>query len=372
MKKPLLFFALLLLVSALWAQNRYALVIGNADYPRADDKLPNAINDTNDISNELKDLGFSVTLRQNLRYLDMIREINTFIALLGRNGNSEGFFWYGGHAVELGGKNYLMPLDVNTEDEDITIATSYSVTTLLEKLAGARNKVNVVVLDSCRVPPRIGGGSRGDTARVIKTVPQVPPDVLVVYSTASGAVAYDGDGKRNSPFTEAFKKYIKSTEPLIQMVSHVTTETMSLTSQRQRPYTSGSMGSENAYYSLNPSGSRPVQPVAPPVNPAVPVNPSPGPSPSPAPTSAPEFRGGFEQTGLVTHDMQANGFAMAHPSLPLNTKMIVVNTSNGKWVEVTVISRLPASANRIADISMSAWIVLDLTPNTKVHIYPLL
>jgi formylglycine-generating enzyme required for sulfatase activity len=42
------------------------------------------------------------------------------------------------------------------------------------------------------------------------------------------------------------------------MVSHVTTETMSLTSQRQRPYTSGSMGSENAYYSLNPSGSSQV------------------------------------------------------------------------------------------------------------------
>jgi formylglycine-generating enzyme required for sulfatase activity len=262
MKKPALFFLLLLLVSALWAQNRYALVIGNADYPRADDKLPNTINDTNDISNELTDLGFAVTLRQNLRFRDMLREINAFIALLGSNRNSEGFFWYGGHAVELGGQNYLMPLDVDTEDEDITIATSYSVTTLLERLAGARNKVNVVVLDSCRVPPRIGGDGRGrgDTARAIKTVPQVPPDVLVVYSTASGAVAYDGDGKRNSPFTEAFKKYIKSTEPLIQMVSHVTTETMSLTSQRQRPYTSGSMSSENAYYSLNPSGSRPVQP----------------------------------------------------------------------------------------------------------------
>jgi uncharacterized caspase-like protein len=125
MKKPAFFFLLFLLVSAIWAQNRYALVIGNADNPRADDKLPNTINDTNDISNELKDLGFAVTLRQNLRYLDMIREINAFIALLGSNGNSEGFFWYGGHAVELGGKNYLLPLDVNTEDEDITIATSY-------------------------------------------------------------------------------------------------------------------------------------------------------------------------------------------------------------------------------------------------------
>jgi formylglycine-generating enzyme required for sulfatase activity len=42
------------------------------------------------------------------------------------------------------------------------------------------------------------------------------------------------------------------------MVSHVTTETQTLTGQRQRPYTSGSMGSENAYYSLNPTGSRPT------------------------------------------------------------------------------------------------------------------
>jgi tetratricopeptide (TPR) repeat protein len=39
------------------------------------------------------------------------------------------------------------------------------------------------------------------------------------------------------------------------MMGHVTSETLALTGV-QRPYTSGSLGSDNIYYSLNPSGTR--------------------------------------------------------------------------------------------------------------------
>ena len=63
MKKAALFIFILLLSSALWAQNRYALIIGNANYPKAEDRLPNAINDTNAVSAALRELGFSVELK---------------------------------------------------------------------------------------------------------------------------------------------------------------------------------------------------------------------------------------------------------------------------------------------------------------------
>jgi len=79
--------------------------------------------------------------------------------------------------------------------------------------------------------------------------------------------------------------------------------------------------------------------------------------------------GGFSQTGKVTHDLDADGFTMAHPSLPLNTKVQVVNTLTRKEIEVTVIRRIAASGTKIADISPSAWIELGLTSNTEVRIY---
>jgi formylglycine-generating enzyme required for sulfatase activity len=287
MKKAALLISILLLASVLWAQtssgNRYAMVIGNADYPRIDDILPNAINDTNDISAALREMGYQVELKQNLQHLDMVREIDAFIARLRSSRNSEGFFWYAGHAMEIEGENLLLPLNVNLESENLIKATSYSVTSLTRQFDAVRNKINVVVLDACRVPPAVGGGTRsmGDTSRVIKTVPIVPPDLYIIYSTAPGTTASDGTGKRNSPFAEAFLKHIGSTEPLTLMMGHVTSETLSLTGQRQRPYTSGSMGSENIYYSLNPAGGRP----------------SPSPNPQPAPANMVRVEGGTFQMG---------------------------------------------------------------------------
>ena len=269
MKKAALFIFIVLLTPALWAQNRHALIIGNAAYPRAEDRLPNTINDTDDISGHLRELGFNVDLKQNLQRLDMVREINAFMTRLRSNRNSEGFLWYAGHAMEINGEIFLFPLDVNVENDELIRATSFSVTDLTRQFGEARNRVNVIVLDACRVPPS-DGRSRGygDTSRVIRTVPLTPPDLYVMYSTAPGTVALDGTGKRNSPFAEAFLKNIRSTEPLTIMAGHVTSDTMNLTGNRQRPYTSGSMGRDNVYYSLNASGGRPLP------------DPNPGPSPA--------------------------------------------------------------------------------------------
>ena len=78
---------------------------------------------------------------------------------------------------------------------------------------------------------------------------------------------------------------------------------------------------------------------------------------------------GFSQRGKVTHDLKDEGFSIAHSSLPLNSKAKIVNTSTGKEVEVTVTRLIPASADRIADISPSVWQELGLTPNTDTRIY---
>jgi len=260
-KKAFFLLLIILALPSLWAQNRFALVIGNADYQDPGiTSLPNAINDTNDINAALRNLGFDSVLRQNLSQREMVREVDTFIARLRSNRNSEGFFWYAGHAMEISGTNLLLPLDVDLDSESLIEATSYSVTTLTRMLNSVGNKVNVIVLDACRVPPAIGNDRNrggGDVTRLVKTIPNVPPGLLIIYSTASGTPALDGTGK-NSPFTEAFLKHINSTLPLTLMVNHVQSETLALTNQRQQPYTSGSMGSDNIYYSLNPAAAQPA------------------------------------------------------------------------------------------------------------------
>jgi len=78
---------------------------------------------------------------------------------------------------------------------------------------------------------------------------------------------------------------------------------------------------------------------------------------------------GFSQQGKVTHDLQEEGLSIAHPSLPLNSKAKIVNTSTGKEVEVTITRLIPASQKRIADVSSGVWKELGLTPDTEIRIY---
>jgi len=267
-----LFAAGLMIVSVCaWAQtgNRYALVIGNADYQRIG-KLKNTIADAEDISTALKSLGYQVDLKRNLGHLQMVDAVEAFVTKLAGNRANEGFFWYAGHAVQIRDENYLLPVDITVDSESRVKAGSYSLNSLIEALEGARNKVNVLILDACRdnpLPPsgRSAGGSRG-----LALVQEVPSDLFIMFSTAPGDKADDGAaGKRNSPFAEAFLKYIKSTEPVYQMAIDVTQETLALTGQRQRPFQRGSIISEK-YYSLNPAGKTgPV--VVPPVTPPSPA-----------------------------------------------------------------------------------------------------
>ena len=263
------------------ASQKYALVIGNAEYQRIE-KLNNTVNDAQDIGAALRDLGYRVDVKTNLSQYQMIDAVDAFAARLNSDRSSEGFFWYAGHAVQIRDENYLLPVDITIDSESRVRAGSYSLNTLLEALDGARNKVNVIVLDSCRDNP-LPTRARGSGARGLTVVQDLPSDLFVMFSTAPGNKAEDGaKGKRNSPFAEAFLKYIKSTEPLTIMAAHVTNETLFLTEQRQRPFYRGSIISD-VYYSLNPAikAPEPVAQVTP-----VPL-PAPQPAPAPKPTPAP-------------------------------------------------------------------------------------
>jgi uncharacterized caspase-like protein len=104
-----------LAVSA-WAQtgNRYALVIGNAEY-QSIDKLKNTVNNAEDIGAALQSLGYQVDLKRNLGHLQMVDAIEAFTVKLAGNRANEGFFWYAGHAVQIQDENYLLPVDITVD-----------------------------------------------------------------------------------------------------------------------------------------------------------------------------------------------------------------------------------------------------------------
>jgi len=173
---------------------RIALVIGNSAYRET--PLRNPVNDARAMARALREMGFTVLTHENASKRTMEGAIVEFGRKLAEGG--VGFFYYAGHGLQVRGRNFLVPVDADIDSEATTRIAAVDVDLLLEQMAEAKNRVNIVILDACRNNPferRLRGASRGlaavDAAR----------GTLVAYATAPGSVAADGDGA-NGLYTE--------------------------------------------------------------------------------------------------------------------------------------------------------------------------
>ena len=179
-------------------ERRHALVIGNGGYTDGTSRLSNAPNDAEDMAASLEEAGFEVTLTTDLDRAGMERAIVELGKAL--RGGGVGLFYYAGHAVQMNGKNYLIPIGAKVDDEDYLPLETIDADNVLWRMGGADNRLNIVVLDSCRDNPF--AGSFRSINRGLAPLP-APHGTFVAYAAAPGARAIDGLGGRNSPFTAA-------------------------------------------------------------------------------------------------------------------------------------------------------------------------
>jgi len=197
MKKFIVFITLtFFLTSGLFAQQKFALVIGNGAYMYVT-KLNNPVNDANDMAAALKGLGFTVETVLNGNLSQMEKGIVNLKEKLKVAKNSYGFLFYAGHGVQSNGENYLIPVDANISSENFLRRQAISVQEMLDELNDAGNELNVVVLDACRDNPFPWkrSGNRG-----LQVVGNQPADSIIVFATSAGSTAADGTG-RNGLFT---------------------------------------------------------------------------------------------------------------------------------------------------------------------------
>ena len=76
--------------------------------------------------------------------------------------------------------------------------------------------------------------------------------------------------------------------------------------------------------------------------------------------------GGTTQRGKATQEMDSEGFFAAHNSFPLGSTIKVVNTVTKIEINAVVNGRIPASPNRIVDLSYDVWDALGLTEGDVV------
>src|SRR3954467_2970240 len=115
---------------------RFALVIGNGKYGEV--PLKNAPNDARAMADNLKKMGFDVTLKVDASRKDMIDTIREFGGKLAKQ-KGVGLFYFAGHGAQLAWRNYLIPVDAQIKNAVEMEAQAVDMDTLLESLTRAKN-----------------------------------------------------------------------------------------------------------------------------------------------------------------------------------------------------------------------------------------
>lgn len=236
-----LIFVSALAATALQAEERLALVIGNSTYGTVS-SLDNPANDARLMGQALESQGFVVTLLIDSNQTDMKRGIAQFGRDL-RNAGSDatGLFYYAGHGVQSYGTNYLLPVDVALSDAADLDLVAVEAQSILRQMFSAHNRTNIMILDACRNNPFTDVPEFNDSGLAEM---QAPTGTFLAYATAPGDVALDGlDG--NSPFTKAIAMQISAPGlPIEQMFKKVRVEVLKQTNGRQTPWDSSSLTSD--------------------------------------------------------------------------------------------------------------------------------
>jgi uncharacterized caspase-like protein len=180
------------------AAERVGLVIGNQLYFSVPLDTPEA--DAKSMAAQFRSAGYRVSRLVNLRQADFYQAVDRFFA---EHANAKVIvFFYAGHAVQLNGKNFLVPVDADRNDPDI-LSRLFDIRHLMNKLTESRAETKIVILDACR--DNLFSSHPSAASGLSELI--APPGTFVAFSTAPGATAEDGEGE-NSPYTAALVQSI--------------------------------------------------------------------------------------------------------------------------------------------------------------------
>jgi tetratricopeptide (TPR) repeat protein len=229
---------------------RVALVIGNGAYKNVH-ALPNPPRDSKLIASVLHDVGFQTVISVS----DLTRD-KFFDALKAFAEEAEKADWavvyYAGHGFEIGGVNYLVPVDAKLAADKDAETQAVALEQVIAAVGAAR-KMRLVVLDACRDNPFAPTMQRTLSLKLVdKGFSNIEPGAgfMVVYAAKHGETAMDGDGAANSPFATALAREIKQPRVEIRKLFDIIRDDVwAATRHEQQPFTYGSPpGREDFYF----------------------------------------------------------------------------------------------------------------------------
>lgn len=199
--------ALLIAFGPVFAQSgagtppRIALVVGNAAYREA--ALANAAVDARAAADALRQGDFDLVSVENADRAALERAFATFRGKLVRG--AQVVVFYSGHAVQLRGRNFLVPLDATLRGPSDVARETFDLDQLIDALIVSRPASAAIMLDSTRTNPwqaRLGSG------KGLAPIERLE-NIAIVAPVAPGQVAGDTPGRAN-PAIEEWLKAIRT------------------------------------------------------------------------------------------------------------------------------------------------------------------
>ena len=227
---------------------RVALIIGNGAYKNVP-ALDNPPRDAALVASALRDVGFqTVTLNKDLSRDKFFEALHAFAV------EAEKADWavvyYAGHGLEIGGVNYLVPVDARLAVDRDAETQMVALEQMIAAVGGAR-KLRLVILDACRDNPFEKNMQRTIALKLVdKGFSNIEPGAgfMVVYAAKHGETALDGAGV-NSPFATALARDLKEKVEVRKLFDIVRDDVWTATKHGQQPFTYGSPpGREDFYF----------------------------------------------------------------------------------------------------------------------------
>ena len=227
-------------------ESRVALVIGNSKYINR--PLHNPCNDAQSMASKLEVCGFDVQLETDLDLSEFNKAVRLFGKRLREKKTGVGLVFYSGHGIQIGDKNYLIPLDFDAVEEADATGQAVQADRLLQHMKSGGCNLNIIILDACRDNPLFA--SSRSLSKGLATM-SASGDSLIIYATQPNGIAIDGDKGGNSIFTSAFLDVLTTPNMAVEQALKIVTKTVQeKTNGKQRPWVNQSL-TRDFYFNLD-------------------------------------------------------------------------------------------------------------------------
>lgn len=214
------------------AQDKVALIIGNADYLNGPN-LKTPLSDTSAIARMFLELGYDTALLQDATKDQMMLAL-AHLRIRSSNA-SKVVVYFAGHGLQTEGQSFLLLRDAQFTGMNLPM-TAISLNTVVRAISNkARQKL--IFIDACRDNPtyHIDQRSLFKPAQAFN-----PAGLFVMYASQPGTPVFDGASK-HSPFAQSFLKHGAMGEEVEVFAKRVRVDVIRATQGQQLPWSQSSL-----------------------------------------------------------------------------------------------------------------------------------